>query len=238
MSITSVGIYGYLSGAYQDTKSKYDLTRTAVDGLTTKQEFFKTTVASLSDQSKSKQAQIANMTNIRLSQENRASQLTTSNRSTSSADKGAARMDNRLNQLNAELDDINRKISIASDSASKYKLLASQVSIRSDLSSDLGTLVYISRIFNVSMDKVVNYLIIALIIVFDPLAIAFVLVFNFLSEQQSTPKRVVPQITSEGEPSGELPSYPSDDILAQAPWLAELAQQRDLAHEFGGVHVK
>ena len=37
--ITSIGIYGYLSGAYQETKSKYDLTRTLTDSLSTQKSF-------------------------------------------------------------------------------------------------------------------------------------------------------------------------------------------------------
>ena len=49
-SITSIGIYGFLSGAYQTTKSTYDLTQTAVDSLTTKKLYYESSVVSYRDQ--------------------------------------------------------------------------------------------------------------------------------------------------------------------------------------------
>ena len=49
-SITSIGIYGFLSGAYQTTKSTYDLTQTTVDSLTTKKLYYESSVVSYRDQ--------------------------------------------------------------------------------------------------------------------------------------------------------------------------------------------
>ena len=64
-------------------------------------------------------------------------------------------------------------------------LFRSQLSLKSEISSELGSLAYISKVLDVSMDKVVNVLIILFIIVFDPLAICMVLAFNFMNDKKT-----------------------------------------------------
>lgn len=181
-TITSIGIYGFLSGAYQTTKSKYDLTQTQTDSLKVQQSYFESSVAIYKSQLESKNTQLSNLTSIRNSQELRANQLVTNKRSTRSADRSAKETDASIKSINAEIDALNKKIIAYSDSASKMSIAVTQVGLKNDISSELGSLAYISNVLNVPMDKVVNILIILFIIVFDPLAICMVLVFNFMNK--------------------------------------------------------
>lgn len=181
-SITSIGIYGFISGAYQTTKSKYDLTRTQTDSLKVQQTYFESSVSTFKSQLESKNTQLNNLTSIRNSQELRATQLVTSNKSSRSADRSAKETDAAIKLINVEIDDLNKRIIAYADSASKMNIAVTQVSLKTDISSELGSLAYISNVLNISMDKVVNVLIILFIIVFDPLAICMVLVFNFMSK--------------------------------------------------------
>lgn len=181
-SITSIGIYGFISGAYQTTKSKYDLSRTQTDSLKVQQTYFESSVATYKSQLESKSTQLNNLTSIRNSQELRANQLVTGNKSTRAADRSAKETDAAIKSINVEIDDLNKRIIAYSDSASKMNIAVTQVSLKTDISSELGSLAYISNVLNVSMDRVVNVLIILFIIVFDPLAICMVLVFNFMSK--------------------------------------------------------
>lgn len=183
-SITSIGIYGFLSGAYQTTKSKYDLTRTQTDSLKVQQSYYESSVATYKSQLALKNAQLSNLTSIRNSQELRANQLVTSNKSSRSADRSAKETDAAIKSINTEIDDLNKKVIAYSDSASKLSITVTRVSLKTDISSELGSLTYISNVLNVSMDKIVNVLIILFIIVFDPLAICMVLVFNFMNTKE------------------------------------------------------
>lgn len=183
-SITSIGIYGFISGAYQTTKSKYDLTRTQTDSLKVQQAYYESSVATYKSQLESKNAQLNNLTSIRNSQELRANQLVTSNKSSRSADRSAKETDADIKSVNTEIDNLYKKVIAYSDSASKMNIAVTQVSLKTDISSELGSLAYISNVLNVSMDKVVNILIILFIIVFDPLAICMVLVFNFMNTNE------------------------------------------------------
>jgi hypothetical protein len=186
--ITSIGIYGFLSGAYQTTKSKYDLTRTQTDSLSTQKMYFESSAATFKSQLESKNTQLANLTSIRNSQELRATQLVTSNRSSRSADKSAKETDATIKSLNKDIDELNKKVIAYSDSSSKVQVAITQLGLKNEISSELGSLAYISRVLHVEMDSVVNILIILFIIVFDPLAICMVLAFNFMSKSKEDDK--------------------------------------------------
>ena len=186
--ITSIGIYGFLSGAYQTTKSKYDLTRTQTDSLATQKMYFESSAVTFKSQLESKNTQLANLTSIRNSQELRATQLVTSNRSSRSADKSAKETDATIKTLNKDIDELNKKVIAYSDSSSKVQVSITQLVLKNEISSELGSLSYISRLLHVEMDSVVNILIILFIIVFDPLAICMVLAFNFMSKPKEDNK--------------------------------------------------
>lgn len=181
MSITSIGIYGFLSAAYQQTKSKYDLTKTSVDSLTAKQLYYESTIKMNMTQLDAKNKQLANYLNLQNLQEQRASQLVSQNKTSRTADRSSAKSELSINRLNEEIEGLNQKLVAYTDSVSKIKVAITQSSIQNDIGSELGSLTYISKLLNVPMDKIVNILIILFIIVFDPLAICMVLVFNFLS---------------------------------------------------------
>jgi hypothetical protein len=225
MIITSIGIYGFLSSAYQTTKLKYDLTQTQVDSLTAKQLYYESSVNTFKIQLESKNIQLNNLSSIRNSQEQRATQLITSNRSSNSADRSARQTDASIKTLNLDIDNLNKQIISYTDSVSKTKVVVSQLGLKNNISSELGSLVYISKILNVPMDKVVNVLILLFIIVFDPLAICMVLAFNFLNKEEDLGSKIDeiypeqpsehPQIQSEIE-SLDIES-PLEEIQAVQP---------------------
>jgi hypothetical protein len=206
-SITSIGIYGYLSGAYQTTKLKYDLTQTQTDSLTTKKLYYEYSVASFKDQlvllteeRKSIDQTVSELSkglsnNIVTYTDARGNLIT----STSSATRKALQEQlnqsrSRQSEINNRIDRLNDDIISYSDSLSRKSVEITQLGLKNEISSELGSLAYISRVLEIPMDKVVNILIILFIIVFDPLAICMVISYNFLNNKAST------------LPSNELPS--------------------------------
>ena len=185
-SITSIGIYGYLSGAYQTTKLKYDLTLTQADSLSTKKIYYESLVTTYKTQLQNKNVQLNTLINLRNSQESRATQLVTQYRSSRSADKSAINTENSIKTINRNIDSLNTSIIVFSDSASLMQVAITQLKLKTEISSELGPLVYISNVLNTPMDNVVNMLIILFIIVFDPLAICMVISYNFLNNKAST----------------------------------------------------
>ena len=203
--ITSIGIYGFLSSAYSETKSKYDLTQTQTDSLSTQKSYYESSVDNFKLQLTTKTNQLTNLSSIRNSQEARASQLVTNKRSSKSADRSAKETDVAIKLINLDIDNLNKNIITYSDSAKKMQVKITQLGLKNNISSELGSLSYVARLLNVSMDSVVNVLIILLIIVFDPLAICMVLVFNSMSKtsEDNNPKE---------EPQKEI-NFPKEEYI-------------------------
>jgi len=207
--ITSIGIYGFLSSAYSETKSKYDLTQTQTDSLATQKSYYESSVDNFKLQLTTKTSQLTNLSNIRNSQEVRASQLVTNKRSSKSADRSAKETDAAIKLINLDIDNLNKNIITYSDSAKKIQVKITQLGLKNNISSELGSLSYVARLLNVSMDSVVNVLIILFIIVFDPLAICMVLVFNSMSK---TPEDNKPKET----PQKEI-NFPKEEYIPYEP---------------------
>ena len=216
--ITSIGIYGFLSGAYQNTKSKYDLTQSITDSLSVKKSYFDSGLISYQSQLESKTNQLNNLSSIRNSQEQRASNLINSNKSFKSVEKSASNTDKSIKLLNKEIAQLNDSIVKYSTESSKLKLNITQASLQNELSSELGSLTYISKVLDVPMDKVVNILIILFMIVFDPLAICMVIAFNQLNESKTDDGDNLDNFSDEelaeivDEIQSETPQEPIDSI--------------------------
>lgn len=227
--ITSMGIYGYLSSGYQTTKSKYDLTATVVDSLESRKFYYQSTLNSITTQLDSKNKQLTNASNIRSSQEQRAMMLVTNKKNASSVDKNSKQLDNTISSINKDIQDLNTKVVLYTDSLSKMQVLITQAGLKNELSSELGSLTYISKTFGVEMDKVVNILIVLFIVVFDPLAICMVLVFNFLKSTNDIVKEPISEEvtqTLESEPVEIQPETPSETPQISSETVSQTIELR------------
>ena len=94
----------------------------------------------------------------------------------------------RLSQKRIEVEEQNRKDVQAkreqvADSLQKYQLAILELENDSDVAGELGPLEYLSKLTNTSMDRIINYLLLVIIFVFDPLAISLVISANFAFDQ-------------------------------------------------------
>ena len=183
--ITSMGIYGFLSNAYQGSKSKFNLTQTELASYDVRKEQFNTKIQNLQAQVKQKSDQINQLTNVRSAQ----AQVKVSDRNLRMLDRSSSRLDNRTEQLTKDIDALNQQINIYSDSAANLGIYSSKKKITDEAASDLGALFYISKVLNVDMDKLVNFLILLFVLVFDPLAITLVIAFNSMTLNEILTKK-------------------------------------------------
>lgn len=227
-SITSIGIYGFLSGAYQTTKSTYDLTQTAVDSLTTKKLYYESSVVSyrdqlvlLTDERKSIDQSVSELSkglsnNVITYTDANGNLITTTSSATRKALQEQLNQSRaRQNEINIRIDKLNDNIIAYSDSLSRKNVEITQLALKNEISSELGSLAYISKTFDIPMDKVVNILIILFIIVFDPLAITMVLAFNFMNKK--------PEVETVLESSPNDNVYPS--VAEREELLKEMMQK-------------
>jgi hypothetical protein len=182
--ITSLGIYGFLTAAYQQTSGTMQVADTEITLYQNQKDIVQLQV----DQLASERVQLANsISELRTGLSKNVIQYTDTKgnliTSTSSATRNAlekqlASSTIRLENLDSRLDEQNsRLLGIQTKIA---ELQVNQIS-----AGELGPLKYISALSGIPVDSVVNYLVLAIVFVFDPLAIALVIAANFAFKQIS-----------------------------------------------------
>ena len=181
--ITSMGIYGFLSAAYQATASEMSVVDNKVKFLTQKKDFYESDLARYDKDLEIIGANINNLSTAKSSQiQVRDTTSTTGFRTTIST------TELRMAQKRIEVEEENRKgiqakREVAADSLQKYQLAILELENTSEVAGELGPLKYLSGLTGIPMDKIINYLLLVIIFVFDPLAISLVIAANFAFDQ-------------------------------------------------------
>jgi flagellar biosynthesis/type III secretory pathway chaperone len=177
MLITSAGIYGFLSNAYQKTANKLEIHEGELGVLEAKKTVFEKSVVDNQKIIDSKTKRLDQLSNLRTSQEARLDG-SNSNRARNSVRSDIQNANSEIQKLTADIDGLNVKNGVLADSISAYNVKALELKSGSDIAGEVGPLKYIASLTGVPMASVVNYMILLLIFVFDPLAVALVLITN------------------------------------------------------------
>lgn len=179
IAITSGGIYGFLSSAYSETSLKMENMDKQVELIEAKKTMFAEKLSSLKDENETVSENIKNLTNalsnnvVQYTDRNTGQLITT----TSSANRRS--FETQLEKERERKDELTPQISAISDSISTLDLEILELEMNSDVAAEIGPLKYIAELSGKSIDEVVNWYIIGLIFVFDPLAISLVVAANF-----------------------------------------------------------
>lgn len=172
MIITSAGIYGFLSEAYQLTKQDFAVNNNKIKSNETKVQLYSTQLESLKKQ-KDDNNDLINKNQRRID--------SLYNRNNYSV---AKRMESQVENLVNSNEKINTKISVISDSLQSITFSSANLQEK-NLSSDVGSLLYIAKIFNKDIDTIAQFFILLLIIVFDPIAISLLITFNMILKKET-----------------------------------------------------
>jgi hypothetical protein len=199
MLITSAGIYGFLSNAYQKTANKLEIQNGQISVLTGKKDLFQKNVEDNQKIINQKNKRLDQLSELRKTQELRLDGAN-NNRNRNGARADIQGSNSEIQKLTLDIDALNIKNSVLSDSISKYNSKVLELNANSEIASEIGPLKYISELTGASMAKVVNFLILLLIFVFDPLAVALVLMTNRIFEIEGEENPLEPQNKPNREP--------------------------------------
>ena len=177
--ITSMGIYGFLSAAYQDTYRQLTIKNNQTAFLTQKKDFYNKDVIRYDQELERISNNISTLSNAKVSNiQVRDTSVSSGFRPTIST------TELRLSQKRIEVEEENRqkvqtKREVAADSLQKYQIEILTLENNSEVAGELGPLQYLSGLTGTSMDKIINILLLVIIFVFDPLAISLVIAANF-----------------------------------------------------------
>ena len=181
--ITSMGIYGFLSSAYQETYSKLSAVENEKAFIQQKIDFYDADVSRYDDELKRISNNISTLSSARSQQiQVRDTSVVGGVRTTISTSEL------RVAQARIKTEEQNRKNvqsqrEIAADSLRKFQLQVLELDNNTEVAGELGPLQYLSGLTGVSMDKIINWLLLVIIFVFDPLAISLVVAANFAFAQ-------------------------------------------------------
>ena len=178
-----MGIYGFLSAAYQDTYRQLTIKNNQVAFLEQKTDFYGKDVARYDQELERISNNISTLSGAKATSiQVRDTTSSTGFRSTVST------AELRLSQKRIEVEEENRKAvqskrETAADSLQRYQLQILELDNNTEVAGELGPLQYLSGLTGTPMDKIINILLLVIIFVFDPLAISLVIAANFAFDQ-------------------------------------------------------
>ena len=205
--ITSMGIYGFLSAAYQDTYRQLTIKENQTAFLTQKKDFYEKDVLRYDTELERISNNISTLSNAKATSiQVRDTTVSGGLRSTVST------AELRLSQQRINVEEENRKAvqakrETAADSLQRYQLQILELENNSEVAGELGPLQYLSGLTGTPMDKIINILLLIIIFVFDPLAIALVVAANFAFDQANKKNLY-----------GEFEDDIEDDLWDNEPW--------------------
>ena len=192
MTITSGGIYGFLSGAYQETATKSTLLDKSVTILEHKKLNF---IEKKDDLKLEKKQLVKSISDLRVAMSNpsqiqyvdkESGQLITTTSSSARRD-----LQSELKETIIDRDNINLNIDVTMDSINSIDIRILNEEIGNEAASELGPLKYLAELTGKSMDVVINWFLLLIIFVFDPLAITLVIVANMAFDKIRKPEEEV-----------------------------------------------
>ena len=177
--ITSMGIYGFLSSAYQDTFNQLSYVDNEKKFIQQKVDFYNQDLIRYDKELQQILDNISTLSNAKASSiQVRDTSVVGGIRTTISTSEL------RLAQSRIKVEEENRKgiqnkRDIAVDSLRKYQREILELENDVEVAGELGPLKYLSGLTGYPMDKIINILLLVIIFVFDPLAVALVISANF-----------------------------------------------------------
>ena len=202
--ITSMGIYGFLSAAYQDTYRQLTIKENQTSFLTQKKDFYEKDVIRYDKELE----RISDNINILSNAKAQSIQVRDTTVS-GGVRQTISTTELRLSQKRIEVEEENRKNvqfkrEIVADSLQKYQLKILDLENNLDIAGELGPLQYLSGLTGAPMDKIINILLLVIIFVFDPLAISLVIASNFAFVKAFPPKKKVEKENLKKKPTQTL----------------------------------
>ena len=181
--ITSMGIYGFLSAAYQETASKAGTVDAQIALLETKRDNYQLQLEGFVQERDELNSSIsdlrAGLSNNKIQyRDKETGQIITT---TSSSNRRT--FERQLDQALSRQEVLNTRIDVVNENVFTLETEIVEVETTSEVAGELGPLKYLSGLTGIPMDRIINYLLLTIIFVFDPLAIALVIAANFAFEK-------------------------------------------------------
>lgn len=184
MGITSLGIFGFLTSAYQQSHVKIEMLDTQKTGLDSEKQIIEFEIDNLSKR-------IETLNQIRIIQEQRVQDAGNYKLPREQAYEAINKANLEIEQSKNKINELSLKIKTINESLLNLKSEESK-------STDIGTLKFVAQLFGVDVSIIVKWFTLVIVLVFDPLAVSLVLAYNNVvmkkNKQENITKETLPTL--------------------------------------------
>lgn len=181
--ITSMGIYGFLSAAYQETASKAGTVDAQITLLETKRDNYQLQLQGFIQERDELNSSISDLREGLSNNKIQYRDKETGQIITTTSSSNRRTFERQLDQALSRQEILNTRIDVINENVFTLETEIVEVETTSEVAGELGPLKYLSGLTGIPMDRIINYLLLTIIFVFDPLAIALVIAANFAFEK-------------------------------------------------------
>lgn len=180
MIITSVGIYGFLSTSYKESYSNMIASDNKIELIEGKKTLLIDSKENLTKDISLKRDRISKILEVREQQENRLDSLYAKNWTTTAkrTEKIISDANEDIKNIEGDINSVTNKLNVINDSINSYSLKVIELQQNNVGASKLNTLKYLADVTNSTMDEVMKWFILLLIIIGDPMAVLMIIAFN------------------------------------------------------------
>lgn len=201
MLITSAGIFGYLSNAFQQQNLKLGQIEREIS-------VFQTQITTNESEINRFTAQITNLQQIRNSQEANISKIIERNGSTSRLSAMVRNADKEISVISVKINTLTEKNNKNYEEINKIK------NNNIETEREVGGFRFVAEMFGVELKKVVKFFIFLIVVVFDPLAIALIIAFNgMIGDTKKKQRQLLGEIIENDEKLGLYDNL--DDLMEE-----------------------
>lgn len=174
MLVTSLGIFGYLSAAYQKSAIEFKAGQEKIVMVESQKGY-------LTDKISQSKSRIKTLNDLRATQEERLSTALTNAFLTRNPLQLKQLQEQTVEMIKSADDNIKteqQRIQTTTDEIQKIDQQVNEMKFASAGKKDIRTFQFVAEQFGTTLDKVAKWFILTLIFVFDPLAVALILAYN------------------------------------------------------------
>lgn len=192
MGITSMGIFGFLTSAYQTSLIEYSQAETQQEFLVSQKAILEKELASLT-------MRVDTLNQSRLSQEQRLPSMSR---------RAAAPVYEDIKKSGEEITQARTRMNQIFEEIKTLDLQTLEAQKQSGKQKDIGTLKYAAELFGTDINTIVKWFTLSIIIVFDPLAIALVLAYNIAANRKfNDEEKYEEEIVEEKNPTKTIKNF-------------------------------
>lgn len=233
--ITSAGIYGFLTSAYQITADQLGVVDKQIELVELKKERFQEQLDGYTSEKKQLAESISELSKglsnnvIQYKDKETGEIITTTSSSTRRA------LERQLNDAKSERERVSQKIEVLSDSITSLDIKVLNIQQNSEVAGEVGPLKFIAEATGKPMNTIVNWFALFIVFVFDPLAVTLVIAFNTalkVDKGEEDKKKVVEKRELYGETDQDNDQdNDQDDVIRKESELWDVTLQDGLDDE-------